>query len=59
MAKKEKDPNKFAEMYNLEEGILKQIADLDAAGKSDEAIATYEQLTSIIRSTYGVDTLHF
>ncbi|MBE5904669.1 MAG: glycosyltransferase [Pseudobutyrivibrio sp.] len=56
---KEKDPNKFAEMYNLEEAILKQIADLDAAGKSDEAIATYGQLTSIIRSTYGVDTLHF
>ena len=56
---KEKDPEKFAEMYNLEEAILKQIADLDAAGKSDEAIATYQQLTGIIRGTYGVDTLHF
>ncbi|QFJ54006.1 glycosyltransferase [Pseudobutyrivibrio xylanivorans] len=55
---KEKDTAKFEEMYKLEEALLQQIADLDAAGKSDEAVATYTQLVEIIRSTYGVDSLH-
>ena len=52
------DPAKFQEMYNLEEAVLHQIAELDAAGKSEEALATYSQLVEIIRSTYGIDTLH-
>lgn len=55
---KNADPQKFAEMYNLEEAVLKQIAEMDAAGKSDEAIATYQQLVQILQNTYGVDSLH-
>jgi hypothetical protein len=58
MAAKEADPEKFNEMYNLEEQILKQIADLDASGQSEQAVTTYQQLVEIIRNTYGVDTLH-
>ena len=49
---------KFNEMYKLEEAVLQQIAELDAAGKSDEAVATYQQLVGILQSTFGVDTLH-
>lgn len=52
------NPEKFQEMYNLEEALLKQIADLDAAGKGEEAMAIYTQLTEIIRNTYDVETLH-
>ena len=55
---KKKDPEKFEEMYNLEEAILQQIAELDAAGKNDEAVATYQQLVNAINSAYGVDSLH-
>ncbi len=55
---KANDPAKFQEMYNLEEALLKQIADLDAAVKTDEAVATYQQLVEIIRNAYGVDSLH-
>ena len=55
---KEADPEKFQEMYNLEEQVLRQIAELDAAGHTDEAVATYQQLVQIISSSYGVETLH-
>ncbi|SDB38117.1 Glycosyl transferase family 2 [Pseudobutyrivibrio sp. YE44] len=55
---KETDPAKFQEMYNLEEQVLRQIADLDAAGHTDEAVATYQQLVRIISDTYGVESLH-
>ena len=44
--------------YNLEEQILLQIAELDAAGQVDEAVATYQELIMAIKSTYGVETLH-
>ena len=53
-----KNPVKFQEMYNLEEQILLQIAELDAAGQVDEAVATYQELIMAIKSTYGVETLH-
>ncbi len=52
------NPEKFQEMYNLEEALLKQIESLDAAGQSDQALATYQQLVEILRNTYGVDSLH-
>ena len=52
------NPEKFEEMYQLEESVLHQIADLDAAGKSDEAIGAYQQLVGIMQNTFGVDTLH-
>lgn len=52
------NPEKFEEMYQLEESVLHQIADLDAAGKSDEAIGAYRQLVGIMQNTFGVDTLH-
>ena len=52
------DPDKFNEMYNLEESVLTQIAELDAAGRTDEAVATYKQLVEILQNTFGVDTLH-
>ena len=52
------NPEKFQEMYNLEEALLKQIESLDAAGQSDQALATYGQLVEILRNTYGVDSLH-
>ncbi|MCR5580210.1 MAG: hypothetical protein K6F66_01360, partial [Pseudobutyrivibrio sp.] len=55
---KKTDPQKFDEMYNLEEALLAQISELDAAGKSDEAIATYQQLEQILQQTFGVSTLH-
>lgn len=55
---KNSDPAKFQEMYNLEEAVLHQIAELDASGKSEEALATYQQLVEIMRNTYGVETLH-
>ena len=55
---KRNDPDKFAEMYKLEETILTQIAELDAAGRSDEAVATYQQMVDILQATFGVDTLH-
>ena len=55
---KEADPEKFQEMYNLEEQVLRQIAELDAAGHTDEAVVTYQQLVQIISSSYGVETLH-
>lgn len=55
---KNKNPEKFAEMYNLEEAVLAQIAQLDAAGKNDEAVATYRQLVDILQNNFGVDTLH-
>lgn len=55
---KRNDPDKFNEMYKLEETILAQIAELDAAGRSDEAVATYQQLVGILQNTFGVDTLH-
>lgn len=55
---KAESPVKFNEMYKLEEAVLQQIAELDAAGKSDEAVATYQQLVGILQSTFGVDTLH-
>jgi hypothetical protein len=55
---KENDPQKFAEMYNLEEQLLGQIASLDAAGKTEEAVATYQQLTALMKNTFGVETLH-
>lgn len=58
MDAKKANPEKFQEMYNLEEALLKQIADLDAAGQSDQALATYGQLVEILRNTYGVDSLH-
>ncbi len=58
LAAKSTDPVKFDEMYNLEEQVLRQIADLDAAGKTEEAVATYQQLEQIIMQTYGVSTLH-
>lgn len=52
------DPAKFQEMYNLEEQILLQIAELDAAGRMDEAVSTYQELVMAIKSTYGVESLH-
>lgn len=52
------NPEKFEEMYQLEESVLHQIADLDAAGKSDEAVGAYQQLVGIMQNTFGVDTLH-
>lgn len=52
------NPEKFEEMYQLEESVLHQIADLDAAGKSEEAIGAYRQLVGIMQNTFGVDTLH-
>jgi hypothetical protein len=55
---KEADEAKFAEMYQLEESLLNQIAALDANGRTDEALATYTQLTTLLQNTYGVDTLH-
>jgi hypothetical protein len=55
---KRNDPDKFNEMYKLEETILAQIAELDAAGRSDEALATYRQLVDILQGSFGVDTLH-
>lgn len=58
MEAKKANPEKFQEMYNLEESVLQQIAALDAAGRSEEAIATYQQLVEIIRNTYRVDSLH-
>ncbi|WP_072916687.1 glycosyltransferase [Pseudobutyrivibrio xylanivorans] len=53
-----KDPVKFQEMYNLEDAILRQIAELDEAGQVDEAVATYQELIMAIKNTYGVETLH-
>ena len=58
MDAKKANPEKFQEMYNLEEALLKQIADLDAAGQSDQALSTYQQLVQILRTTDGVDSLH-
>ena len=55
---KRNDPDKFNEMHKLEETILAQIAELDAAGRSDEAVATYRQLVDILQGSFGVDTLH-
>ncbi|SDI80818.1 Glycosyl transferase family 2 [Pseudobutyrivibrio sp. 49] len=55
---KAKDPAKFQEMYDLEDAILRQIAELDAAGQVDEAVATYQELIMAIKNTYGVETLH-
>ena len=57
-AAKAANPQKFKEMYDLEEAVLRQIAELDAAGKSDEAIANYQQLINVIHSAFGVETLH-
>lgn len=55
---KDSDPAKFEEMYHLEEALLNQIADLDAAGKEKEALATYKQLVDIMQTSFGLDTLH-
>ena len=55
---KQQNPEKFLEMYNLEEALLRQIADLDAAGHTEEAIATYRQLVDVLQGAFGVDTLH-
>ncbi len=55
---RENQPGKFAEMYDLEEAVLRQIADLDAAGHEAEAIETYKQLVEVLNNTFGVDTLH-
>ena len=55
---REEDQAKFEEMYKLEEALLKQIAELDAAGQNEEALATYNQLVTVLQNTYGVDTLH-
>ena len=55
---KANDPDKFAQLYQMEETVLEQIAQLDAAGKSDEAVATYQQLVDILQKTFGVETLH-
>ena len=55
---KQDNPEKFQEMFKLEEAVLRQIAELDAAGKNDEAVATYKQLVGILQNTFGVDTLH-
>ncbi len=55
---KAESPAKFNEMYKLEEAVLQQIAELDAAGKSDEAVATYQQLVEILQDNFGVDSLH-
>jgi glycosyltransferase involved in cell wall biosynthesis len=57
-AAKAENPEKFQEMYNLEEQVLQQIAQLDEAGKTEEAVATYQQLVGVIQNTYGVDSLH-
>ncbi|MBR5636107.1 MAG: glycosyltransferase [Pseudobutyrivibrio sp.] len=57
-AAQQKDPAKFNEMYDLEEKVLQQIAELDAAGKNEEAVATYQQLIGILQASYGVDSLH-
>ena len=58
LAAKSSDPVKYEEMYNLEEQVLHQIAELDETGKTDEAVAVYQQLVEIIQNTFGVDTLH-
>ncbi len=55
---RKQNPEKFAEMYNLEEALLKQIADLDSTGHTDEAVAIYRQLVDVLQGTFGVDTLH-
>ena len=52
------NPDKFEEMYHLEEALLNQIANLDAAGNTDEAVSTYRQLVEIMQNTFGVETLH-
>ena len=58
LAAKSSDPVKYEEMYNLEEQVLHQIAELDETGKTDEAVVVYQQLVEIIQNTFGVDTLH-
>ncbi len=58
LSAKKADPEKFQQMYNLEEQLLRQIAELDSAGRTDEAVATYQQLVEILQNTYGVDSLH-
>lgn len=58
LSAKQADPAKFQEMYDLEDALLAQIAELDAAGKSEEAVATYRQLVDVLHGTFGVDTLH-
>ncbi|MBQ8490304.1 MAG: glycosyltransferase [Pseudobutyrivibrio sp.] len=55
---RQQNPEKFAEMYNLEEALLHQIADLDATGHTEEAISTYRQLVDVLQASFGVDTLH-
>ena len=55
---RKQNPEKFTEMYNLEEALLKQIADLDSTGHTDEAVAIYRQLVDVLQGTFGVDTLH-
>ena len=57
-ALKESQPDKFNEMYNLEEQLLRQIAELDASGKSDEAVGVYQQLVGLMKNTFGVESLH-
>ncbi len=59
LALKKNDPAKFNEMYQLEEAVFNQIGELDAAGKTDEAVATYQQLQQILQQACGVTTLHF
>ena len=55
---KRTQPDKFKEMYNLEEALLGQIAELDSTGHTKEAIATYRQLINLLQTAFGVDTLH-
>ena len=55
---RKQNPEKFTEMYNLEEALLKQIADLDSTGHTDEAVAIYRQLVDVLQASFGVDTLH-
>jgi len=58
LAAKADNPDKFNEMYSLEEALLKQISDLDAAGQSAAAQSTYQQLVGILQANFGVNTLH-
>ena len=52
------DPQKFDEMYKLEETILAEIKKLEAEGNIKEAAATKEQLKGIIKNTFGIESLH-
>lgn len=55
---RKQDPEKFEEMYKLEEAVLAQIAELERTGHGADASTTRGQLEAILMQTYGLKTLH-